>query len=416
LKRKKRCRLRAARGWKRRRHDAIDRAAVLPQGKLTRWLVDTGQDVPDSIRLSLFGNLYGSVPIFLGGIINTLLVSGAIAVRRPEALFILWATAELMLAAIRFPVMLAGRRAVSEGRAGPSELYLLLALCWASAVGFGAFICLTSGDWVIATLACLSAGAMVGGICFRNFAAPRLAVLIIALSLGPVAVGGLFSDQPLLLVALIQIPLYLFAMSKAAFDMNRTLVARMRAELDKDHRARHDELTGLMNRNGLADALEARRPREREHVYLFLDLDGFKPVNDRLGHAAGDQLLAEIGQRLRAAAPPGAILARLGGDEFLMITDCSGPGEARATADMLIAALSSQPYLVAGTGVDIGVSVGIALSHVYGREFVALIAAADAALYEAKAGGRNRYVLADQRPRLAAVNGVVPQRARVSAR
>jgi len=384
---------------------------TLPRGALTRWLVDPGHDVPDAVRHSLFSSLYGSVPIFLGGIINTLLVSGAIAARRPEALFIAWALAELTLAAIRFPVMLAGRRAVREGRVGPSELYIFLALCWATTVGFGAFISLMSGDWVIATLACLSAGAMVGGICFRNFAAPRLAVLMIALSLGPVAIGGLFSGQPLLLAALIQVPLYLFAMSRASFDMNRMLVARMKAELDKDYRSRHDELTGLMNRAGLADALGAARAGA-PHAFYFLDLDGFKPVYDRLGHGAGDHLLTQIGQRLRGLCPPDSILARLGGDEFLMVADCGGPAEARATADMLMAALGFRPYLVAGTGVDIGVSIGVALSQVHGDDFSALIEAADGALYQAKAGGRNRYVIADQGPRLAAVNGAAAPRAR----
>ena len=68
-----------------------------------------------------------------------------------------------------------GRRAIAQGRRGPSDLYILLALLWARSVGFGSLICLTSGDWVAATLACLSAAAMVGGICFRNFVAPRLA-------------------------------------------------------------------------------------------------------------------------------------------------------------------------------------------------------------------------------------------------
>lgn len=378
----------------------------MPRSALTRWLVDSGRDVPEAIRLSLFGSLYGSVPIFLGGIINTLIVSGAIAARRPEALFIAWAAAEMLLAAVRFPVMLAGRRAVREGRAGPSDLYILLALCWAAAVGFGTFISLTSGDWVIATLACLSAGAMVGGICFRNFAAPRLAVLMVLFSLGPAAIGGLLSGEPLLLVAMVQVPLYLFAMGRAAFDMNHTLVARMKAELDKDHRARHDDLTGLYNRSGLATALAHREASVDEDLaYFFLDLDGFKQVNDTLGHSAGDQLLDEVGERLRALAPPGAVLARLGGDEFLIVTACDDRETARAIAERAIAALAERPYLVGGAAVEIGVSIGVALSRVFGRDFATLIEAADGALYQAKAGGRGGWVIANRAPRLAANQG-----------
>lgn len=392
----------------------------MPRGALTRWLVDPGPDVPEAIRLSLFQSLYGSVPIFLGGIINTLIVSGAIAARRPEAVFVGWALAELLLALVRFPVLLAGRRAVREGRSGPSDLYILLGLGWAAAVGFGSFISLTSGDWVIATLACLSAGAMVGGICFRNFAAPRLAVLMVVLSLGPCAIGGLLSGEPLLLVALLQVPLYLFAMGRAAFNMNRMLVARMKAELDKDHRARHDDLTGLYNRAGLATALAHREAvASRDVAYFFLDLDGFKQVNDTLGHAAGDQLLDEVGGRLRAAAPQGSVLARLGGDEFLIVSDCGDRDAARETGERVIAALCERPYLVGGAAVQIGASLGVALSRVFGHDFATLIEAADAALYKAKAAGRGRCAIAGRAPRLAASTDqhrAAPQRpARVAA-
>src|SRR3546814_5370645 len=101
------------------------------------------------------------------------------------------------------------------------------------------FISVLSGDWVAATLACLSSAAMVGGIAFRNFAAPRLVALMILLSLGPCAVGGAMSGQPILLVATFQIPFYLVSMTIAAFRLNRMLVATMRAEHANRHRARH---------------------------------------------------------------------------------------------------------------------------------------------------------------------------------
>src|SRR3546814_10525043 len=84
------------------------------------------------------------------------------------------------------------------------------------------FISVLSGDWVAATLACLSSAAMVGGIAFRNFAAPRLVALMILLSLGPCAVGGAMSGQPILLVATFQIPFYLVSMTIAALDRKST--------------------------------------------------------------------------------------------------------------------------------------------------------------------------------------------------
>src|SRR3546814_4681127 len=98
-------------------------------------------------------------------------------------------------------VLVADRRAAAKGAPTSTDLYIWLSVLWAASVGYGTFISVLSGDWVAATLACLSSAAMVGGIAFRNFAAPRLVALMILLSLGPCAVGGAMSGQPILLVA-----------------------------------------------------------------------------------------------------------------------------------------------------------------------------------------------------------------------
>jgi len=376
----------------------------LPQRSVTSWLVDPGRkNLPDTIRMQLFASLYGTLPIFLGGVINTLLVALVIAARHPTPLFIFWACFEMLLALVRAPVLIAGRRAIAQGRRGPSDLYVLLACLWGASVGFGGLICVLSGDWVAATLAFLSAAGMVGGICFRNFAAPRLAAVMIVLSLGPCAAGGILSGEPILMVTAVQIPLYLFAMSVAAFKLNRMMLDRMEAELEKDHRVRHDSLTGLVNRAGLAAALDRRAAEEV--AYLFLDLDGFKRVNDTLGHSAGDRLLVEVAARLRGVAAGEDIVARIGGDEFLIVTRGDGPAPARALGEQVIKAVAGAPFLFGDEGVDIGVSVGIALSAEHGAAFAGLIDAADAALYLAKARGRCQCVIATAGPRLAAERG-----------
>ena len=130
---------------------------------------------------------------------------------------------------------------------------------------YGVLVSMASGDWVIATLACLSAAAMVGGICFRNFSTPRLAAAMIVLSLGTTIPGVILGGEPLLYLVLLQGPLYLGAMTAAAFALNKMLIATMRAERENKRRAKHDVLTGLLNREGLVEAFRAcgRRPDAR---------------------------------------------------------------------------------------------------------------------------------------------------------
>jgi diguanylate cyclase (GGDEF)-like protein len=377
------------------------RGPRLPRWSLTRWLVDPGGDLPPDIRLALINGLYGSIPIFVSGVINTIAVSAVIAARLPSALFLLWTATEILLGAVRLPVLLVGRRAVASGRRGPTDLYLLLSVMWAASVGFGAFLSLSSGDWVAATLACISAAAMVGGICFRNFGAPRLVAVMIVLSLGPCAIGAVMSGQPILLIAALQIPLYLYSMTAAAYQLNRMLVRTMRSERENEYIARHDTLTGVLNRHGLTGAIEkiARADAARSDFALFyLDLDGFKIVNDTLGHAAGDQLLIAVAKRLEALVRAGDAVARIGGDEFVVLSRNVDRGTVANIGQRIIASVAETGYRVGDEMAFIGVSVGVALQSEHGDELASLLEAADEALYRAKTNGTLQWAVAT-RPR-----------------
>lgn len=362
----------------------------LPRWSLTRWLVEPGRDIPDGMRRTLLQSLYSTLPIFAGGVLNTIAVSALVAARMQTAEAYLWITLELLLGAVRLPTLLLGRRAVAQGRRGPTDLYILLAVLWAASVGYGTFICVASGDWVAATLACLSAAAMVGGICFRNFGAPRLVGLMIGLSLGPCAVAAGLSGEPILLLVMFQIPFYLVSMSAAAFHLNRQLVRTMRAEMVNDHHARHDPLTGLLNRGGLARWAEDRPSGSGAGLAVFyLDLDWFKSINDTLGHKAGDEVLVAVAERLRDVAPGGAQVARLGGDEFVLAVPDASPGGTDLLKQRIRAAISEQAYPVAGQVVHVGASIGVAVAHEDGLELAELLDLADMDLWEAKSSGRS---------------------------
>jgi diguanylate cyclase len=140
----------------------------LPRWRLTRWLADCGPGVPHDIRVALIGNLFGSLPIFAGGVINTLAVAAVITAWKPTMPFIAWLVFEIAVCVARLVVLLMARRAADQHRDTPTDIYLILAIAWSLSVGYGVSVSMASGDWVAATLACLSSAAMVGGICFRN--------------------------------------------------------------------------------------------------------------------------------------------------------------------------------------------------------------------------------------------------------
>ncbi|MGY3355267.1 diguanylate cyclase (GGDEF)-like protein [Bradyrhizobium sp. GM0.4] len=373
---------------------ADPRTYSLPRWRITRWLADCGADVPEDIRVALVGNLYGTLPVFVGGILNTVLVAAAITARSPTPLFIAWAAVEIAICLARLGVLILARRRALARRPTPTDLNLLLSVAWSGSVGYGALISLATGDWVAATLACVSAGAMVGGVCFRNFSAPRLCGTMIVLSLGPTIPGALLAGQSLMLVLFFQIPMYLAAMTMACFKLNRMLIATMRAERENDRRARHDELTGLANRSGLVSALEERLsgPSAPDQILalLYLDLDDFKVVNDTHGHAAGDLLLENVAKRIRALLREGDLPARLGGDEFVVLTASCTAEEATAFGRRLVEVIGAPYDLGSGGSARIGVSIGVAMAPEHGRKAADLLRAADAALYQAKFAGGAR--------------------------
>lgn len=164
------------------------------------------------------------------------------------------------------------------------------------------------------------------------------------------------------------------------------------------YRASYDALTGLPNRSLLHDRLQqalAKMVRERGLLgVLFLDLDGFKPVNDRYGHLAGDHLLVALSERLQGCVRESDTVARLGGDEFVIILpDMASPADAQLVAAKILSALSV-PFAPQNETVPvrIGASIGISLYPAHGRTAEELLCAADKAMYAAKEAGRGRFL------------------------
>ncbi|MEU8813714.1 sensor domain-containing diguanylate cyclase [Actinoplanes sp. NPDC048796] len=154
------------------------------------------------------------------------------------------------------------------------------------------------------------------------------------------------------------------------------------------HEAQHDALTGLPNRRRMQDALGASL-REQPVGVLFVDLDGFKPVNDAHGHEAGDELLRQVARRLTGCVREGDVLARVGGDEFVVLMPgVAGDTDTGAACDRIRSAIE-KPFTIDGIDVRIGASVGVHLAPSAGDPDEAL-RAADHAMYAVKKSGRDR--------------------------
>ncbi|WP_439878431.1 bifunctional diguanylate cyclase/phosphodiesterase [Pseudomonas prosekii] len=187
-----------------------------------------------------------------------------------------------------------------------------------------------------------------------------------------------------------------------ATDVTEEVEARRRIEF----LSQHDALTGLPNRTRLQEFLDGKLKAlptvEQPLVMLSLDLDRFKPVNDLLGHAAGDLVLNEVSSRLADCVREGDLVARIGGDEFVLIlTDMNSSVEVEALCRRLIDSIE-RPIALDEQEVFVSASIGIAMAPTDALEAAELLRYADIALYEAKAAGRNtwRYYAGDMNVRI----------------
>lgn len=153
-----------------------------------------------------------------------------------------------------------------------------------------------------------------------------------------------------------------------------------------------DPLTGLPNRGAWRGRMTELLDTEVPLTVLLLDLDGFKEVNDTMGHAAGDAVLCEVARRLQTCCNEAAMVGRLGGDEFVALLSGNDASDAKLIADRL-GTMIEQPFEFLGRRIVVGASIGIALAPLHGTRPEEVLGAADLALYKAKAGGRGRYEL-----------------------
>lgn len=180
------------------------------------------------------------------------------------------------------------------------------------------------------------------------------------------------------------------------------ITQRKLAELHLEQNALHDSLTGLPNRKQFINKLmrlidKDERDKNKIFAVLFIDLDGFKNVNDIWGHDIGDQYLVQTARRLESCIRPGDMAARLGGDEFtVLLENIDEKNDAIKIANRILTELNTPIPLLSG-GMPITASIGIAFSYPECADPEDLIRNADAAMYSAKSSGKNRFALHNTR-------------------
>jgi diguanylate cyclase len=311
-----------------------------------------------------------------------------------------WLIAELFIGYAKLSFQVAFESETSAGKTGDGTGPIVAGLAGGIVLGIAGYQCVASQDWLLILLSGICLGGLVGGISSRSAGTPRMAVILMCLVTLPYALATLLSPMPNLYLIGLQMPLFLGGLVLVVRQDYSTLVSLYRAQRENRWLANHDLLTGLPNRTMelkcFDDLLRVDGVPATDGLSLFtvfcLDLDGFKNVNDRLGHAAGDALLVAVAGRLRGCIRDIDFLFRVGGDEFVILLPSILPGEATVIAHRIIQRIAEPFDMGPQSAIRIGISVGSASALTDGGTADELLRSADLAMYEAKRRGKGRYL------------------------
>jgi diguanylate cyclase (GGDEF)-like protein len=296
----------------------------------------------------------------------------------------------LMLLRAILPVI-----AQRRGRRVPLVGIMITAGLSMASFGFGSAESIATGDIALITISLSGTMGVVAGLATRWAALPRAAIATMVVTVAaPITVLALQGGVHLL--AALVIGFVVISIATFTKHNHENMLTAVMAEDLHRRLAQTDNLTGLANRAQLLKHMVAacsdlplqQNGPGRSFAVLYIDLDGFKAVNDLHGHAAGDEVLQRVADCLTRTAGPDQMVARIGGDEFVVLLQDADALTARAVADEIILSISREHWLTKGRTLRVGCSVGVCLAPDQGRDPETLLARADAALYDVKNQGK----------------------------
>lgn len=348
----------------------------------------------DDVFKTLVSELHSTLtPTTIMGI--TILAVGLFAYQSLGSMPVLVATVGGGIASLaKVAVSLAHRRADARARTTVADaarwekvqglFIILIAAC----VGTIATIAFYHRDLSVHILAAALTFGYCAGVTVRISVRPLIAAAAILIAAVPATISVMsYGDMAHWILGLLCV-IFIVAAMQSMLHVYRTTVRQIRLFLEMEHQARHDPLTGLGNRTALSEAyLNLGSADDALTCLHCFDLDGFKDVNDRFGHAVGDALLVAIAGRLRETLLPPDIAVRIGGDEFVILQpDVRNPSLAETLAGRVLDRLGA-PYRIAGEDIRIGISLGYTMALCGSMDLDQMMVTADKASYRAKRNG-----------------------------
>ncbi|WP_137136136.1 GGDEF domain-containing protein [Rhizobium sp. FKY42] len=361
-----------------------------PRTPILNWIADMGSDISEETRSRLCATLASStLPAILGSI-NSIFITMLAYARIENPILVCVALLDLAFGIVRVSAT-----NIKSLRTFAADLVVISGIGWAAMMAATMVVLGFSNDTPMLIVVIASGLGSCAGIIARNYAAPRLALTQVILIDTSFKIPFCIHHPEFTPLILIQGIGFIGIAIWIMRQQRETTVRAIAGEIESRTQSLLDPLTGLLNRRGLAEKAQSMRQTSTTKALLYLDLDGFKQVNDRLGHGVGDEILRQSARRLSICLP-NASICRMGGDEFIVLVDCHSRQEAAVIGARIIQTISMPSVTCAGQA-SVGVSIGISLFDPKAVDLERAMVEADEALYRAKRAGRGCALLHDPR-------------------